>query len=1639
MDQPYFNDLSSIRSNAKEMSRLYKAICEALSASPQRTELLLDCARAVARGLFQIGDGVPNALDWHTVFAEFTECNLATLDQPHDLPAGAKQHDLASLLAQQPAAFLPAQEQAVCEKIAALAFMQLIYRPNRKLPALFFRGLRKIYTSNSSEWKAIRKEIVFGAQLSLDFVNAQPKGVRQTFVVTVNELQKLGIPEVSHALPTILREAVNQEPSAEVLEEEQTFVAAGPEDPIDLSPNFNLLQLVRRDDDFAPPLDSYRIGFQWDALHPTELKLVLNRLVDLINFSDSENFPLRLAGCAAVVALFARTSFERAMRIPIVRRGTLHLDLRCGLLRRKLSVLAKRTDEEKGPRTCGYWLRTFLPQSVCETLLEAQCRFPLEQSLGQLLAKFDVSEETCLALVNKDCDFIHKPESLRFARSLSSTMLSLNVHPSIVSITTGDTTIVPSAEPYYLCRSQKEIHEAVSAFCQWAGLSAPRPLNKDRLIGSSKMPTKQEMQNALQALSRLVFNERMKVTPRSTVAVRNQFFNLYVVAVTLQFLWSVGSRFACLNTLTYNRVFGFEDAALIHDKQSDDYSQERCVPLSDPIKKTLRHYFEHLRAHASFLAENGHEHCSKRLQGIYEGRRQTLGAFELIEDGPNGALLMRAVELHDVRLLAQKVWPGELNRPRHFYANELVSRGVCQVLIDGFTGRHCRGAEPFGFSSGLATAEYVAALRPVLNEIHAELGLQPISGFGRTAERYLVVPLAPVRPGLSPQKNQFLEQRLQVADLLVPDVSHPAEECPFSSDTLLALSQLRFLRASYLRSTAPAEYPCGALAFTLVVFDGVVAPKDLEKFYEGAVNGLIKNVGGVAMLEVVQSGRVVLQRALSDHTLLAFSLAKKCSLNLSFQYVRKELAQLIAELDATWRVNQSANVLDLLCALASHAMSYEVPPHLQVASHYKAPILLIEDLARICQKQPCKNEHRFESGDSEAHIAARSFKSVMRPLRVWADPENRVGEQQARKAGLRRDLQTLIDSHSLDAAEKLLAEWLISESAQRPLGRRLKIQVLERYAAIALPAFQRIGLEQTFHLDSEVWREILDELEQGQPKRKDRARWVLTHVCDFLNYKGASVPRGLLSRQTDEARAPRNPVYVTLEECQQICQLAKDPQGPFSTSQVGSTRFQLARHIPLRPSEIRYAKLSHISIQAGLLAVTTSGHGHLKGESARGLLPIPPHLFDDVQELHVRRSTLGKISDVPIFAGSSQHGDNYFDADTNALASAARLVTGQGAFRNYDLRSCAITDLIAQPYNLLCMLALPSAEMPPLDSASVNRAYQRVAIAQRFARHRSPFTTLLSYYAAGNIELAVYLRRATANLEPSSGHIAGMCDLTPNAVDKRVSIRAGNDAKNSSRAEILAEMAKEHVERAQKPDLAKSCAVEPLDPIQTSFASQKKILRAGLAVFLGNDPQAVADVLKVPLLTLNAAIQKVSRRKKTLKLGRRSEPRYKLSIFEHETFISRLLEALTEWFATSKSALALLRQGILSTVNKEESCLVVPDQEILQAWLPHLKAMKDAGVQLYFQPRSLHMESAIQDSLIAANILICNRATKCRGYGVIRFGRAASQRQSNSAPHELVSLPSAHLSGRVGRLIIQGFLLAEATQQLNEDGGNAHG
>ena len=297
--------------------------------------------------------------------------------------------------------------------------------------------------------------------------------------------------------------------------------------PDDTSLDFDLFTSKMVNDCQANYTKGYRLRDQWDALSPGELKHALNRLVPHLKQRnhDQKSVRLRVHAAARVVSLVAGLSLKQCLRLPLGRRGSLHLNLREGVIRRDSRKVAPRKNRPGRKKVRGWW-RTILPLEVTEVLRQVSAQFPDAKTLGDLLHAVGLDHRNqSQKILNEDWPTSHAPEDARFAHSLPAVLLSLGIHPALVSHLSGDIMVAPAAVHYYLNFSQRECHAAMALFYDWAGLTAPPQLPKDWQVGSPKTISIEEYSRALRKLQQLVLTARNAVSTRATLASVVKFHN----------------------------------------------------------------------------------------------------------------------------------------------------------------------------------------------------------------------------------------------------------------------------------------------------------------------------------------------------------------------------------------------------------------------------------------------------------------------------------------------------------------------------------------------------------------------------------------------------------------------------------------------------------------------------------------------------------------------------------------------------------------------------------------------------------------------------------------------------------------------------------------------------------------------------------------------------------------------------------------------------------------------------------------------------------------------------------------------------------------------------------------------------------
>lgn len=110
---------------------------------------------------------------------------------------------------------------------------------------------------------------------------------------------------------------------------------------------------------------------------------------------------------------------------------------------------------------------------MLSVLVEVIETVPDAQTLGDLVHAAGLNHEACQRFLNDGFPSSHKPEDARFAHRFRSCLLELGVHPAMVARASGDISVTPFSDHFYLTFTEHQVHSVIATFCEWAGLKAP--------------------------------------------------------------------------------------------------------------------------------------------------------------------------------------------------------------------------------------------------------------------------------------------------------------------------------------------------------------------------------------------------------------------------------------------------------------------------------------------------------------------------------------------------------------------------------------------------------------------------------------------------------------------------------------------------------------------------------------------------------------------------------------------------------------------------------------------------------------------------------------------------------------------------------------------------------------------------------------------------------------------------------------------------------------------------------------------------------------------------------------------------------------------------------------------------------------
>ncbi|MDO8768093.1 MAG: hypothetical protein Q7K57_05200 [Burkholderiaceae bacterium] len=1641
----------------EDETRLWKAVQTNLGIDHLNAHEARICLQNISEGLKHLALIKNDAEGWADIFAQLCASASTQHFSPQLDPAAAKKHPLLEVLVKQPSTSRTAEQRKKCLAIGSLAVMASIFHL-QKLPGAFSKGLMQLFRSSDEGWEELCAIDFLNRKALVDWQPATSLAVVRNFRPMLLNLLNVGVPAVASFRSVTLQSgsltsATPQDIASPLTEPPVAEPTDAKKQGDNLSPNFEMFELQKQRDCQPDAVDGYRISPQWIRLDPSECKDVLLQLNSHIKLipADEAGWSSRAHAAARYVSFFCGISLKKCLRLPLTRKGSMFLDIAQGVIRRDQLVIAPRMDRKDRRRVQGRWWRTRLPMEVVIALQELWARNPNAKTLGQLLQGEGLDYITCQRLFNASKNTSHGPEDTRFAMSLRPCLLALDIHPALVARITGDTMTTPASDFYYLSFSEMEIHEATSILCVWMGLAPPATPVRDRLIGSPKALTPEQFKAMVTRLNQRVSTARNEITSRSSLDEFLAFHNLYTTAAALQLIWGVGGRGDRISSLTFERLFASEHYMALADRRVDRYSRQRIVPSTDFLSATRRHYLEHLRS----LNEKFKHACGKNSEFVVKApssERPHKCAFTIFEKASAG-WEPRELKRRDLSELAAELGTSDLNIARHFWFSALVRAKTAQVAIEALLGHHTNGAEAFGFASGISVREICTYLQPILQSIQEELGFEPLAGCGRTADRFLTFPELSARKTLPLLPSVLLKRKLQTQDFLIPEIPHYDQDPPSNCKTLVAHSQLIRLKKQYLTCDAVRRYPAGALLFCLISMMAVLTEEEQKVLFTHALGAGLVAIDQLVVVEADNGIRPVVQRLMNQHATAAADLVKALHKigQIPWNVGQKELHLLLQYLDPVWTAKTPVDSARLLSRLASHWAAIEIPPGSLFGALHKAPFIPAADLARLHFKRPClATQSNPILTEQRTNRSQGDFSDVLAIVNHWGNKDLPMGEDLRRRKGCINALSVYLELNHTDEWKSFFVNLLIADLSPNAPYRNLGPSSLPEYAkgyACFFTAARDMG---TPELDPETLLGVYLRMGGVRDFRQScAARWQMLHICAFLNSRGYSVPAGFLEGKGKKTPAlPRIPVYTSHQECDAARAIIDQSfVGKGATYAFAGARLELQRTVPLRISEVRFAKPENLDGRNQLLHITSTGHNHLKSLHSRGTGVLNKSLSDELTDLQRRRTAIKVNSEILLFADAHlEKPYAAFDAVSAAIKGTLILQTGRPEFREHDLRAAATTDVAFNVTNVLGCLCKGSLTFtPPLTASQVTAKHSRFAKASRLARHASPLTTLRYYMCSSMLDLGFYCLAADAGLPVSAVYVAAVSGKKPQAIyASSPRARKCNKSDSASRASTV-EAAFEAAYQKALSALPSISLGEP--PSLGSLLSEPvnnndRLVQAVLLTALGLSPQAAGDAAEVAVHLVERTAAELERRAAELNVRLAMQDHAMLKGIPDD--VLRLLLAFTpkyaRWIVRNKPVLRNVSLALLGSLARTSSKLILHSEQQLLELLPILRTIQEVGLQPVFRPGVgvlLGQLPGLGPNLRESSVAVHPANTHLSCFGTVGFllRNKPTDHENRVLNHPKVLAPpktkqesppekaSPRSYGRAGQLAIVGLLL----------------
>ena len=459
----------------------------------------------------------------------------------------------------------------------------------------------------------------------------------------------------------------------------------------------------------------------WDIFSPPFLKAVLAHIPGSFANHDVSAYAI-LSAVSLVSALPARL----ALTLPSTQNDDIWVDIRNAHVCWSLAQLVPRTaTSEKiwaGGHQPSQIVRLPLPKLAAVAL---NSKYINREPSGNLLALLFGDGAQTEDVLHEYGRFLRcggatsdtpSSYSARIAYSFGAVVRQVSGNQVLAALASLDLRLSAPAELDYLCIREDAIANAVSGAFRYLGFGECVETPDPRYVGSPLCPRPEIVRDSLQQIRDEMSSIVGRVTPRMPISRFVKEFNRLSELSAKAFVILSAHRGSKLERSNFTSLYSSTEYLQLNDKLTQNNST-RIIPKISSVKSLLNGHLAALRSLAKRLAKE-HPATADKINKISNLEKPFSLVFFTVEIDTVAAL--RPVKVEQQSIDGAETGMAK-NGGRHFIVSELVRREVYAPLIRVITGHAREAAATFNPEGGLSPAEACEYLRPLLEDVYADV------------------------------------------------------------------------------------------------------------------------------------------------------------------------------------------------------------------------------------------------------------------------------------------------------------------------------------------------------------------------------------------------------------------------------------------------------------------------------------------------------------------------------------------------------------------------------------------------------------------------------------------------------------------------------------------------------------------------------------------------------------------------------------------------------------------------------------------------------------------------------------------------------------------------------------------------------